>query len=121
MNSEDWKLSDFLLPDGVRILHLSQVGQLVPGDHVMVRFVLPVPDRLQGTRTIDAWHHGIFNGEHDGDLLLHAKILSNRNGKVNGSVQIGSPNNQKHVITGNHKKWYRFCLGDLFKNSHTLD
>jgi hypothetical protein len=68
------RLSDFLLPDGADILHLSKVHKLRPGDHLLVRFKLPIPENSNLTSssavTIDAWHHGIFTGMKEEDLWV---------------------------------------------------
>jgi len=73
-DGENWKLSDFLLPKGARILHLTQVNQLKPGDHILVRFKIPIPEcsgLAQGAgATIDGWHHGIYTGEKERDLWV---------------------------------------------------
>jgi len=49
--------NDILLPEGARVLHLTQVYRLKPADHILVR-------RDTG------WCHGIFTGEKDGELWV---------------------------------------------------
>lgn len=71
-DAADVRLSDFLLPDGADIIHLSNVHKLRPGDHLLVRFNIPIPGSLNAgsAATIDAWHHGIFTGLKEDDLWV---------------------------------------------------
>jgi hypothetical protein len=70
-NVVDLRLSDFLLPDGAEVIHLSKVHKLRPGDHLLVRFKLYVPGNSNCLGvSIDAWHHGIFTGMEEDDLWV---------------------------------------------------